>query len=299
LSRTKATLVGFTAIGLWSMLAFLTVRAGAIPPFQLTAMVFAVGGLLGLAVYGRKPGFIAGLRQGWPVWALGLGGLFGYHAVYFLALRLAPAAEASLVAYLWPLLIVVFSALLPGESLKRHHVIGVGIGFLGLLVLAFGRGELAFKAEHLPGYVCALASALIWSAYSVLSRRFKQVPTQTVTGFVLVSAVLSLLCHLLFEDTVMPQGTGQWVAILLLGLGPMGIAFLTWDIGMKQGDIRALGAASYATPVLSTLVLVTGDLAAPSWPLFAAALLIAGGGLYAAQDMFRRRNPAPTPSAPA
>jgi drug/metabolite transporter (DMT)-like permease len=69
----------------------------------------------------------------------------------------------------------------------------------------------------------------------------------------------------------------------------VGLAFYAWDIGMKRGDIRVLGAASYATPLLSTLFLIACGFAKPSTTLALAALLIAGGGLVAARDMIVKR----------
>jgi drug/metabolite transporter (DMT)-like permease len=65
----------------------------------------------------------------------------------------------------------------------------------------------------------------------------------------------------------------------------VGVAFYVWDIGMKRGDIRVLGAASYATPLLSTGFLIVAGFAAASPSILIAALLIAGGGLIAAKDM--------------
>jgi drug/metabolite transporter (DMT)-like permease len=292
LSRPTATLIGFVAILLWGILALLTVGAGPMPPFQLTAIVFLIGGLMGAATWIVRPQGIAALRQPWPVWALGIGGLFGYHALYFLALRLAPPAETSLISYMWPLLIVVFSALLPTEKLKAHHVIGTLIGLAGLLVLAFGRGDLAFRAEHLPGYLCSAACAVIWAGYSVASRRFGEVPTDVVTGFCLITAVLSGLCHLVFETTVWPATMANWLSILLLGLGPIGLAFFTWDIGMKKGDIQVLGAASYVTPLASTLVLILAGFGQATWVIGVAAILITVGAVIAAKDMILKRKAA-------
>ena len=136
MSRGPATLVGFVAILLWALLAAFTAASGAVPPFQLMAMSFAIGGLAGAASWAWRPHGIAALRHGWPVWAVGVGGLFGYHFLYFSALRAAPAIEASLIAYLWPLLIVLLSALAPGERLRAHHVIGALMGLAGLASLA-------------------------------------------------------------------------------------------------------------------------------------------------------------------
>jgi drug/metabolite transporter (DMT)-like permease len=286
-SRT-ATLIGLSAILMWSLLAVLTVATGKIPAFQLAALTFAIGGLVGLLTFIGRPQALSALRQPPLVWAVGVGGLFGYHALYFLALRFAPPAEAGLLNYLWPLLIVLFSSFLPGERLAVHHVVGALAGLVGT-VLLIGGGLSGFAPGQLPGLFAAFVAAFVWATYSVMSRRLKSVPTDAVAGFCLVTALLAALMHALIEDTVWPETTSQWLAILALGLGPVGAAFYTWDVGMKRGDIRVLGAASYATPLLSTGFLILAGFARASANIALAAVLIAGGGLIAAKDLFRRR----------
>jgi len=244
-------------------------------------MTFLVGGLVGVASWIVRPQGPRALRQRPVVWALGVGGLFGYHALYFAALRLAPPAEAGLISYLWPLLIVLFSSLLPGERLRGAHVIGALAGFAGVVVLMVGRGGLEGRAGSWPGYACAFACAFLWSGYSVLSRRFGEVPTDAVAGFCLATAALSLLCHLAFETTIWPTDAAQWLAVLALGLGPVGLAFYVWDIGVKRGDIRFLGVASYAAPVLSTLILVLAGYAQATAAVALACVLIVAGALIA------------------
>ncbi|MBN9043715.1 MAG: hypothetical protein BGP05_16150 [Rhizobiales bacterium 62-47] len=285
-SRT-ATLIGLTAIVMWSLLAVLTVATGRIPAFQLAAMTFSIGGLVGCASWLLRSGAVAALRQPLAAWAVGVGGLFGYHALYFLALRLAPPAEAGLLNYLWPLLIVVFSSLLPGERLALHHVIGALLGLIGTVLLFAGSTGAQYEAAQIPGFIAAFVAAFVWAAYSVLSRRLKAVPTDAVAGFCLATAVLAALVHLAVETTVWPETPLQWLGIVALGLGPVGAAFYAWDIGMKRGDIRVLGAASYATPLLSTAFLIVAGFAQATATIALAALMIAGGGLIAAKDLFR------------
>jgi drug/metabolite transporter (DMT)-like permease len=281
MTTRTATTIGLIAILLWSMLALFTAATGTIPPFQLNAMTFLVGGLVGVVSWIVRPQGLKALRQKPVVWALGIGGLFGYHALYFAALRWAPPAESGLINYLWPLLIVLFSSLLPGERLRRAHIAGALLGFAGVVVLIAGRGAFEARAEYMPGYICAFVAAFVWAGYSVLSRRFGQVPTDAVAGFCLATSFLSLICHLAFETTVWPETTTQWLALLGLGLGPVGAAFYVWDIGMKRGDIRFLGVASYATPVLSTLLLVVAGYAEPTLTLALACGLIVAGALVA------------------
>jgi drug/metabolite transporter (DMT)-like permease len=289
MSPRTSTLIGLTAILMWSLLAVLTVATGRIPAFQLAAMTFAIGALVGSLAWIGRPGAMRALRQQPLVWIVGVGGLFGYHALYFLALRLAPPAEAGLLNYLWPLLIVLFSSLLPGERLAPHHVIGALLGLAGTVLLFAGNSLRTFAPGELPGLLAALVAAFVWATYSVMSRKLKAVPTDAVAGFCLATALLAFLVHLLIEDTVWPETITQWLAIMALGVGPVGAAFYTWDIGMKRGDIRVLGAASYATPLLSTSFLILAGFAKPSVNIAIAAVLIAGGGLFAARDMVWRR----------
>jgi drug/metabolite transporter (DMT)-like permease len=290
LSRPTATLIGFTAVLMWAVLAALTAASGRVPPFQLAAMAFLIGGLIGVATWPFRPQVIRALPLDWRVWALGIAGLFGYHFVYFTAIRAAPPVEVSLLAYLWPLFLVAFSALLPGETLKWHHIIGVIIG-LGGAVLVITRGEsLSLMQGFGPGHALGFACAIIWASYSVLSRRFGKVSSDVVAGFCLITSLLAFLCHLLFETTVWPETRGQWLAVLGLGLLPVGAAFYTWDLGVKRGDIMALGASSYASPLLSTLVLIMSGFASFHWSVLVACLLITLGAVIAAKDMlFKQR----------
>jgi drug/metabolite transporter (DMT)-like permease len=283
-SRT-ATLIGLTAILMWSLLAVMTVATGRIPPFQLAAMTFAVGGLAGCATWLFRPEGARALRQPPLAWLVGVGGLFGYHALYFIALRHAPPAEAGLLNYFWPLLIVLFSSLLPGERLAPHHLIGATLGLVGTVLLFAGNTSIQFERGQILGLAAAFIAAFVWAAYSVLSRRLASVPTDAVAGFCLATAALAAVAHMLVESTVWPDSGAQWLAIAALGIGPVGLAFYVWDIGMKRGDIRVLGATAYATPLLSTAFLILAGFARPTAALAVAAVLIAGGGLIAARDM--------------
>ncbi len=282
MTRSKATAIGFAAVLLWSLLALFTVGSAPVPPLQLNAMCFGIATLIGLVWVGRSGG-MADLRAvSWRVYVFGTAGLFGYHLFYFTALRLAPAAEAGLIAYLWPLLIVLFSGLLPGERLRAGHLIGAMLAFVGA-ALIITQGGASFDRSALPGYGAAALCALIWASYSVLSRRLGDVPTNSVAVFCAGTALLSLIAHLAVETTVWPVGALGWVSVAALGLGPVGLAFYVWDVGVKRGDIQLLGVASYAAPLLSTLALILAGVAAPSAILLVSAVLIAGGALLAAR----------------
>ncbi|MBO9478382.1 EamA family transporter [Shimia sp. R11_0] len=282
MTRTKATAIGFVAVLLWALLALFTVGSAPTPPLMLNALCFTVGGSLGVLWALVTGEWRALCHIPAKVYIFGTIGLFGYHALYFSALRLAPAAEAGLIAYLWPLLIVLMSGLLPGETLRAGHLMGACLGFLGA-ALIIGGGGVGFNPAHLPGYGLALACAFTWSTYSVMSRRLGDIPTVSVVVFCLATAALSTLLHLALEETIWPQDTLTWASVLALGLGPVGLAFYVWDIGVKRGDIQLLGTASYAAPLLSTVALIVAGFAQPTLQLVAAALLITGGAILAAR----------------
>lgn len=280
--RYRATLIGFSAVLMWALLALLTIGTAPVPPLQLNAICFAMGGAIGLVWMAAGSGF--GVLRGvsWKVYAFGTLGLFGYHFLYFTAFRLAPFAETGLIAYLWPLFIVLFSGLLPGERLRAAHVLGALLAFAGA-ALVLMRGGVALPEGALAGMGLAFVCALTWALYSLASRRLGRVPSEAVTVYCLATAVLSGLSHLALEETVAPVGAAGWLSVALLGLGPVGLAFFTWDHGMKRGDIQLLGVASYAAPLLSTLALIVAGRAEASPLLLVSAAMITGGAALAAR----------------
>lgn len=281
MTQARATAIGFTAILMWSLLALFTIGSAPVPPFLLNAICFGIGGGLGLVWVVRRSGLQVLRAVPWRVYAFGTLGLFGYHALYFTAFRLSPSAETGLIAYLWPLFIVLFSGLLPGEKLGRLHVIGALIAFAGAALIVLARP--AEDQGSTLGMGLAFLCALTWASYSVLSRRLGAIPTESVVVFCLATAILSIFAHLMVEESQWPQGAAGWFSVLALGVGPVGLAFFTWDIGMKRGDIQLLGVASYAAPLLSTLALVAAGIAKPSIAILAAAVLITGGAALAAR----------------
>ncbi|HYD57342.1 MAG TPA: DMT family transporter [Burkholderiales bacterium] len=280
--KGHATALGAGAVLLWSVLALLTVGASRVPPFQLLALSFAIATALGffLSLHRNKP-LLSAIRDHPGAALLTTGALAGYHFFYFVALRTAPAVDASLIAYLWPLLIVVFAGLAHG-GLRAAHLAGAVLGLAGAWLLLSARGNLELDSAYAVGYGAAVACALIWSSYSVANRRFAHAPVEVVTVACAATALLGLALHAGLESWYVPS-TREWLFVALLGLGPVGAAFFLWDYGTKHGNLALLGVTSYAAPVLSTVFLVLAGTAAPTWQLALSALLVAGGAALASR----------------
>lgn len=288
--KNKASFIGLGAVVLWALLALITAFNNYIPAFQLLGFSFLIATLVGVIfMLLTQQSFGIFLKLKWYVWALGIYGLFGYHLSYFLALRYAPPIEANLINALWPLLIVLGSVLvLRGESgLKWWHITGALLGLAGVVNVSLANGLSGFNLDYIWGYGFALACAFIWSSYSLLSRKLPDVPTAAVTGFCFATCVLAFVCHFLFEQSVWPETSFSWAMLISLGLGPVGAAFYLWDFGMKKGDIRALGAASYLAPIFATVFLALAGFGAMTNTVIVSCVLVVGGALLAGKDMFK------------
>ena len=265
------TVLALSAVLLWSSFAALSVRLRGVPPLLLAGTALLIGSCVSLHR-------VREWRAPWRVVALGAGGLFTYHLALFLALRLAPAVEANLLNYLWPLLIVVLTpAFFRDRSLTRRHAAAALLGFAGAALLVTG-GRAAFDAAHLPGYLLAVAAALTWALYSLASSRLGAVSTSLVGLSCALAGALALAAHFAFEPAWMFAARDlPWLA--LLGLGPMGLAFFAWDAALKRGDPRAIGSLSYLTPLLSTALLAATGGGRPGAAALGAMGLIVGGAV--------------------
>jgi drug/metabolite transporter (DMT)-like permease len=154
-------------------------------------------------------------------------------------------------------------------------VIAAQLGFAGAALLVTG-GRVAFERAHIFGYLLAIAAAVIWATYSLATSRLGTVSTSLVGLFCALSGMLALAGHFAFEPRyVFAARDVPW--LLLLGVGPMGLAFFAWDAALKRGDPRVIGSLSYVTPLLSTTLLaVTGGGRLSAVSLGAMALIVGG-----------------------
>jgi len=267
----SSTLYALAAIALWATLASLGTSLSHLPPFLLTGLALMIGSAMSWPLVLRNP-------RAWAVpartLALGVYGLFGFHFLLFIALRLAPPVEANLVNYLWPLFMVVLApVLLPRMSLRPLHVVAALLGFAGAAIAILGARGAASGGGSYWGFLPALGSAFIWASYSLWTQRVPAFPTSAIGLFGLVSGALSLLCHWLLEPSAALTAR-DWLLVALCGLGPLGAAFFFWDMALKRGDARQIGILSYITPLASTALLLVVTQRPLSWTIALAAVLI-------------------------
>lgn len=279
--QSRAIVQALLAMLLWSMLAFLSVQLSHIPPLLLIGLALIIGSLCGVHR-------ISQWRVPIKVVLLGIYGLFGYHFCLFMALRLAPAVEANLINYLWPLLIVILSPLfLTGYSLKARHIFAAFLGLAGAALIVTG-GRLSFDSRYMSGYMLAALAAFIWSSYSLMTKRIESFPNAAIGLFCLCSGLLALLMHFLLEPRYV-FAVKDFPLLILLGIGPMGAAFFLWNAALRNGDPRVIGSIAYLTPMLSTLVLIVTGSGRFALTSGIAIVLIAGGSVVGSLTVGERR----------
>ena len=265
----------FTVITLilWASLALLVAELSHVPPFLLLACSLLIGGSFSLPKMKQWQFTPSAL-------VVGVGGIFGYHFLLFMSLRLAPPIAANLLNYLWPLLILLLTPVFFSHiELKKKQVFGALTSLLGAMLI-LSQGEVAISSIHSLGYFLAILAAIVWACYSLFSKKLSGIHSASVGLFCLISGFLSLICHWCFEQTPF-LSTRDISLILFLGVGPLGISFYTWSIALKRGDPRVIATLSYFTPLLSTLLLVIFTNQMLNIQLISAMVLIVMGALVA------------------
>lgn len=281
--KKSSFILGCITILLWSSLATLGKLLIHLPPFYLLGWAFLLGSIFSW----RKP------KEMFPGWKISLWGIFGfffYHFFLFYALRFAPAIEANLINYMWPVLLVMMTPLFFKEhKLYWYHYVGSLLAVAGCILLVSGNG-LELKEDSVKGYLLAGAAALTWPIYSLGKKKLGETSIWAIGGFCLGSSVLCFLTHVWLEPFTPIPPLRDLGLILVMGVGPFGIAFYTWDLAIHRGDTRVIGALTYLDPVLSTLGLVLFAGQNLETSTLIAMLLIVVGSCSGLADFFRPKN---------
>ena len=263
-------------------------------------MLAGLVSLLGFAVFipvwiWKKENILDHFRLPLKIILLAVVGLGAYRILYFAAFAHAPAVEANMINYLWPVLIVIFSRFLPGEKVRWFHLAGGLTGFAGLFILLNRNGDMI---THLSlGHWLALLAAVEWAIFSVVTRLTKGYSSNVLPVSFLITGLIYMTLHFVLGETG-TVGTNQWAFIVPLGI-LMGFGYFFWDIGMKHGDIQVLAVCSYFTPLISTFWLIVFGKTDASGEVLISAALIFAAALVASQDKVQKllqdiKNPAKT-----
>lgn len=290
MKREKATLVGLSAIVLWSSMAGL-VRCVAqeVGPVCGAAIIYSLGavllyvtvGLPRLSLLPRRYLYIGGL-------------LFAvYEISYSLALGYAADSmqtiEVSMVNYLWPSLIILFAIVFDHQKSTLLVIPGLLLSFAGISRVIAGDSGLDFArmaaniGSNPLSYCLALNGAVLWALYCTVTKRISE-GKNAVTLFFAITAVI--LWIRFFSGEIPPMRfSGPALAYSVMASVALAFGYAAWNIGILHGNATLLATASYFTPVLSAALsafLLDTQLSVAFWK---GALLVCAGSLLCWQSM--------------
>jgi drug/metabolite transporter (DMT)-like permease len=273
--RVSGQVWALGAVALWSTSSLTIVLSRDVPASALLLTTHAIGaiGLSAWAAIRRGPRSaiepVTRLSVGFV--AIALLGTLVYQTCYVNGLRLAPAGEANLLNYLWPLFTALFAVPLRREPLSRRLVLGMVAGFAGCALLVGGASGEEFPDRYL-GYALAVGGAVAWGAYSNLIARLpgSSLEHQRV---ILAIGALAFVPALLLEG-YSGLNLRAVPALAYLGLGPVALAAVCWQSAMSRGPVSRVAVAAYLTPLLSTLMLVAFGGQPIEWRLAAGLALV-------------------------
>jgi drug/metabolite transporter (DMT)-like permease len=279
------TAAGLLALFIWGASALLITQLLRIPPLELTALTWFISFVM-LSVYyacKRKP-LMRHFHRPWRDYALMVGGMGGYTALFYIGFSLAPPFEANILNYLWPIFLMAFLIIFRGAPLTLMKVLGMLSGFAGCVLLSFAHGGPSFSGGFGIGHIIMIISAVFWALYSCFTRG-QDYPVEFMVPVFLCCGILTAALHFMFEPSVIPSAY-EWIFIFLIGA--CRLAYAAWDYAMRFGNQVLVTSASYFTPLLSTLVLIAGGYGAANGMIGISAVLIVAGCIIVNGDQFKR-----------
>ena len=294
--KKRATLAAVGSILLWcaSGVCFAS-GARLLGPMAYLTLMTATG-VITVVILQRFRGqpFADLVRLPLRVMVAGFWGVALYTVILALAFGIAPErdiGQVNLLNYLWPVWIVLLSAILIREKRRLlPTAAGVILGFAGIVV-ARGPAELMRAPENPLPLFLALLGGFLWACYSVLLRRWR-IPAEqggTAFHFTLCALMAAAVAAIRGEwQNLPPVGAEALFWILFGGIGPVGLAYHWWEIGVKRGHVPLISTLAYFIPIGSTLLIGLLFREAMGPGLFFGAVLIAAGAWLAGRTQERK-----------
>jgi drug/metabolite transporter (DMT)-like permease len=190
----------------------------------------------------------------------------------------------GLLNYLWPSFTLVLAIPLLGKQPTKWLPLGLLIVFAGIVLAKFSTSPNAsfselFESLNVVAYSCAVLDALAWGVYSNLSAKLSHpAGASGVPIYMVVASLLLLSVSQVIEPPSSPA-TSDWCLLVGWALAS-GLAYLSWDVGMRKGNVVTISVVSMLIPLFSTVItaLLSGS-GLTLYLLVAAALVVAGSAL--------------------
>lgn len=222
--------------------------------------------------------------------AAGLCGVTLYYLLENIALTYTSASNVGVILSAAPFFTAMLSARLGGEKPGVRFFLGFAAAMAGIVLISFN-GSAVLRLNP-AGDVLALLAAVVWAAYSLLSRKIGEFGYNTIQatrrifmyGLVfMLPALTAFRFEFDFERFARPESLFN---ILFLGLGASALCFVTWNLAVKLLGAVKTSVYIYLTPVITvvTSVIVLGERV--TW-MSALGTLLALAGIFLSERKVR------------
>ena len=182
--------------------------------------------------------------------AIGIPGTFLYYIFYYTGTSLMPASQAFIINYLWPMMSVLFAALILKERMTAKKTVALLLSFLGVAVVA-GGGALA--GGSVMGAVFCVLGAVSYGIYTALNQRFGYDKRLSMMFFYATSFVLTAIINLARGDLALPA-TVTLLGLAYNGVLAMALANTAWMLALERGRTARISNLAYLTPFFSLIL---------------------------------------------
>lgn len=262
---TLNTTLGLISLLIWSASVVLSrATSEELGKFTAGATIYLIGGVLACLLAARKPQGIRKMISLPKKYLLVCGFLFVmYIVLFYVAIGLASSSKATVVVglinYFWPTFIIVFSIPILGRKSNWLIFPGVIFSMIGVYLAATSDQKISLveifssdNKDFLP-YSLAFLAAISWGLYTNFSQKFGGQGEDALPLFLLVCGIVLLVLRLFAVEHSVWSLKSIALTIFTI-LFPVILAYSFWDIGIRKGNAILISAASYFTPVLSTIM---------------------------------------------
>lgn len=225
-------------------------------PVEILLFRFVLGFLALLIIYPHRLREST-WRQELTFAGAGLCGVSLYFLLENIALTYTMASNVGVIISVAPFFTAIFSRVfLKEEPLRANFFLGFLLAMAGIFLISFNGQRLALDPL---GDVLAMLAALVWAAYSVLTKKiggygYHTILTTRRIFFYGIVFMLPALLVLDFRLDLTRLGNLVYLGnLLFLGLGASALCFVTWNFAVKVMGAVKTSVYIYLVPVITVV----------------------------------------------
>jgi len=199
---------------------------------------------------------------------------------FFTGLNLSTPVDAAIINSINPILVLVFSAFILHESIRRQRLVGIILGATGaLMLILFGNSHL--MGGHLQGNLFIVANITAWSLYLVISKPlmvkynpFVMMKWIFLFGFI---EILPFTIVPTMQLNILTIDAYTWFALLYIVIGTTFLAYFFITFSLKRLSSTVIAYYTYLQPVLVAGIGIMMFAEKISWVKIVSALLVFAG----------------------